>query len=139
MERAMMRTAEADRRAAVAELQRHFVAGRLDDVELGERVRQALGARTFGELEALLQDLPRDVPAPAAPPAERDRPRHPHGLAAHVVTYLVVMIMLTAIWLLTTPGEGGFWPLWPALGWGLGLLAHARRHHQERLAPRAAF
>jgi Domain of unknown function (DUF1707) len=55
---AELRAGDADRQAAVAELQRHYVEGRLSSDELGERVAQALAARTFGELSAPLADLP---------------------------------------------------------------------------------
>ena len=41
----------------------------------------------------------------------------------HLVTYAVVMAALATINLITTPQY--FWFLWPAAGWGLGLLAHA--------------
>lgn len=41
----------------------------------------------------------------------------------HLVVYAAVLGLLVAIWLLTTPG-GYFWPIWPALGWGLGLVLH---------------
>lgn len=34
-------------------------------------------------------------------------------------TYLVFMLFFTAIWAVS--GGGHFWPLYPALGWGLGL------------------
>jgi hypothetical protein len=27
-----------------------------------------------------------------------------------------------AIWALT--GMGAFWPIWPALGWGIGIVSH---------------
>ena len=33
------------------------------------------------------------------------------------------MALLVTIWLLTTPG-GYFWPVWPMLGWGIGLASH---------------
>ena len=33
------------------------------------------------------------------------------------------MALLLAIWALT--GAGYFWPVWPALGWGIGILMHA--------------
>lgn len=41
----------------------------------------------------------------------------------HLVQYLVVMAALCAINLLTTPHR--LWFYWPALGWGIGILAHA--------------
>src|SRR5690242_8655656 len=54
-----LRVGDTDRQAVVSELQRHYVEGRLTSEELGERVTQALAARTFGDLATLLADLPR--------------------------------------------------------------------------------
>ena len=34
----------------------------------------------------------------------------------------MVMALLVAIWALT--GMGYFWPIWPALGWGIGIVSH---------------
>ena len=67
--RAELRVGDADRRGAVAELQRHYVDGRLTTDELDERVAQALSARTFGELAIPLNDLP--VQSVAIVPRER--------------------------------------------------------------------
>ena len=39
----------------------------------------------------------------------------------HVATYLIVNTMLVAIWAVAT-GGGYFWPIWPILGWGIGLV-----------------
>lgn len=33
------------------------------------------------------------------------------------------MALLVTIWLLTT-SSGYFWPVWPMLGWGIGLASH---------------
>jgi hypothetical protein len=46
---------------------------------------------------------------------------------AHLGAYLSVNVMLIVIWLLTTPG-GYFWPMWPMMGWGIGLAAHGMAH-----------
>lgn len=47
----------------------------------------------------------------------------------HLVTYAVVNVFLVGIWWFTSydAGEGlrGFWPIWPILGWGIGLAFHA--------------
>jgi hypothetical protein len=40
----------------------------------------------------------------------------------HVVTYVVVNSFLVGIWAAT--GAGYFWPVWPILGWGIGLVLH---------------
>jgi len=37
----------------------------------------------------------------------------------HLATYLIVNSLLVAIW--ATTGAGYFWPIWPILGWGIGL------------------
>lgn len=42
----------------------------------------------------------------------------------HLVAYAVINLSLVAIWLLTTPG-GFFWPVFPLLGWGIGIIFHA--------------
>lgn len=41
----------------------------------------------------------------------------------HLVTYVVVNGVLVGIWAVT--GAGYFWPIWPLLGWGVGLVLHA--------------
>ena len=40
----------------------------------------------------------------------------------HVVVYLVVNIVLVAIWAAT--GAGFFWPVFAIGGWGIGLFFH---------------
>lgn len=44
---------------------------------------------------------------------------------SHLITYLVVNAGLWALWLITDrQGGGAPWPVWPALGWGIGLAFH---------------
>ena len=50
------RAADADRQRVVAELQRHYVDGRLSSDELDQRVERALAAGTYCELDELLAD-----------------------------------------------------------------------------------
>lgn len=42
---------------------------------------------------------------------------------SHVFMYVLVNVILVAIWALT--GAGYFWPIFPILGWGIGLAANA--------------
>ena len=49
--------------------------------------------------------------------------RKKRGLQAHVLAYLTVNLFLNAIWLLVMPG-GFYWPVFPLLGWGIGLAFH---------------
>ena len=41
----------------------------------------------------------------------------------HFATYLAVNALLVVIWAVTSPGY--FWPIWPILGWGIGVGANA--------------
>jgi hypothetical protein len=40
-------------------------------------------------------------------------------LGAHVLAYVLVNAVIVAIWAVT--GSGSFWPIFPILGWGIGL------------------
>lgn len=40
----------------------------------------------------------------------------------HASVYTVFMVFFTLIWVVS--GVGYFWPIWPMLGWGLGLGLH---------------
>lgn len=62
------RASDRDRDAVVQRVQDAFAEGRLDDAEFDERMRAALNARTYGELDVLLTDLPAaSAPAVTAP------------------------------------------------------------------------
>jgi len=54
------------------------------------------------------------------------------GFYMHLGQYVIVMLALATINLLTRPQH--LWVLWPALGWGLGVLFHAMRVF-ENLSP----
>jgi hypothetical protein len=111
-----IRASQAERDRVVDRLRDHAGEGRLDVGELEVRVERALCARTRGELETLVADLP---------PRRRTRRR------ARVRTeWVALSIMLIAIWALT--GAGYFWPVWPIGGmawWGLGAPGSHRRAH----------
>src|SRR3954447_7157080 len=53
-----LRASDADREGVAAALRRHHVDGPLDTDELQERLGACYAARTLGELERLLADLP---------------------------------------------------------------------------------
>ncbi|HZA71962.1 MAG TPA: DUF1707 domain-containing protein [Propionibacteriaceae bacterium] len=114
-----LRVGDAERERVTDLLAEHHAAGRLTISELDERLTATLSARTRDELAATLADLP----AAARPPAEPER-RVPApavlGRRFHLVSYVVVLAGLWLIWALT--GAGYPWPIWPMLGWGLGLL-----------------
>ena len=67
----------------------------------------------------------------AAPPNTADslreqaivRLKKKRDFATHVVVYVLVNAFLVAIWAFT--GRDFFWPIFPILGWGIGLGANA--------------
>ena len=50
------------------------------------------------------------------------RIRAKRGFWTHLLAYVAVNAALVAIWALTFTGY--FWPIWPMLGWGIGVVAH---------------
>src|SRR5687768_14423487 len=62
MSRDEMRAADADRQQVAERLRQALDEGRLDLNEYDERLQRAYAARTYGDLEPLLADLPTTVP-----------------------------------------------------------------------------
>lgn len=46
------------------------------------------------------------------------------AFTTHLAVYAIVMVFLVTIWLVTSGLSTYFWPIWPMLGWGLGLALH---------------
>jgi len=100
---------DAERERVAERLRTAAGEGRLTPAELEERLERAFRARTDAELVPLVADLP----SPGRAPRPRDH--------SHVRAYVGVCLMLVAIWALS--GAGYFWPVWPILGWGVGVVA----------------
>jgi hypothetical protein len=121
-----LRASDAERERHAELLREHAAQGRLTVDELEERLDRVYAARTHGELAPVVADLP--APRNPQPPSRGSDPVtwwRP-GLAP----FVLVNLMLIAIWAAT--GAGYFWPMWPLLGWGLGLLGpcSTRRRRQ---------
>ena len=114
-----IRASDAEREHHVELLREHAAQGRLTIDELSERLDRAYAAGTRDELAVLIEDLPPRERR-AAPPRPHTRSRVPERWAV----FLAVNLLLIAIWALT--GAGYFWPIWPLLGWGAGLLKGPR-------------
>ena len=118
---------DRERERAVVLLRDGGAEGRLTPEELEERVERALAARTRGELASVIGDLPDGAAATKAEPAVHGG-RGPMG--RQVASYAVVNLLLIVVWAIS--GAGYFWPIWPLLGWGLGLAKHHVRHAAAR-------
>lgn len=81
-----MRASDQERDATVQRLQVAFAEGRLADVEFDERMRAALAARTHGDLDVLLTDLP-SATVPAAPRPVATTPGRMPKPGRHAVAY----------------------------------------------------
>src|SRR5215218_6722739 len=120
-----LRASDAEREHHAELLREHAAQGRLTVDELEERLDRVYAARTRGELAPVLADLP-PTDHPRAP-RQRRRPR----VRPDLVPFIAVNLVLVAIWAAT--GAGYFWPIWPLLGWGLGLMAPCgRSRHRDR-------
>ena len=53
-----------------------------------------------------------------------ERLKAKRGFQRHALIYAVVIGLLVVIWALTNFGNY-FWPIWPALVWGIALAIHA--------------
>jgi class 3 adenylate cyclase len=118
-QRTRLRASDWDRERVVESLRHHFEAGRLSEDDLSERIESAYAARTVADLDVLTTDLPSTR-------TSASRRRHSGaeaGVRVHFTFYLVVNLMLIGFW--AAAGGGYFWPIWPILGWGIGLGCHA--------------
>jgi uncharacterized membrane protein YccC len=116
-DRSDLRVSDEQRDRAAAEIREHFAAGRLTDEELSERVQAAYDARTQGELETLMADLPKLPATRAEQKAEiaqrrRDLERR---LLQEAGGGSGAFLICTAIWL-ASGASGFFWPIFVALG-----------------------
>jgi Domain of unknown function (DUF1707) len=82
-----LRASDADRDAVAERLRQAAVEGRLDPDELEQRLHAALRAKTYGELDRLLGDLPSQ-------PVKWERPRR--GVAP-ATSFAVVMVLRTIV------------------------------------------
>lgn len=131
-----LRLSDREREAVAAFLRHHADEGRLSLVELEDRLSVVYGARVRADLDGVAEGLPLEVvrppsaprPLPATSQRELSRQRHRTGgaaeksLAIHVRTYFVFCVFFVLIWAFS--GGGYFWPIWPMLGWGVGVASH---------------
>jgi hypothetical protein len=110
-----MRVSDADRGLVQDRLQRAHEIGQLDLGEYDERVRSAWAARTRGELERLVVDLPVPRPAPPSPPRGVVFARTPGGVAMQVLTiiWLSLTVVNATVWgILTATIDVEVYPWW---------------------------
>ena len=96
-DRRILRASDAERELVVDRLRHHAGEGRLTVDELSDRVGTALSAKTVGELDDLVRDLPRPEPAlPVAMSGRRMRPNFVGAAARLYLLGLAAMLLLSA-------------------------------------------
>ncbi len=123
-----VRVGDREREKVIARLGQAFTQGYLSIPDYEARLDQAFAAQTTGELSEALSDLPvgriaRDDPQRRAASVAAAR----RGVRIHLAAYLAVSLLMIGIWLAVavTVGAWYFWPVWPILGMGIGVVSHA--------------
>ena len=122
--RASVRAGDLDREHVAERLREATAEGRLLAHELEERLETAFSARTYGELDALVDDLPRP-----GGPRRRAVPLWVRAALA-VGIVLAVLAVVAAVTFLVT-GLLAVWALWLLAGWFL-FGRRARRGWSQR-------
>ncbi|MEU4158777.1 DUF1707 domain-containing protein [Actinoplanes sp. NPDC026670] len=130
-----MRAGDGDREKVAEQLKQALDQGRLDLSEYDERVQKAYSAKTYGDLEGLLADLPGTVPVEkaqveprrsAAAPESGDHRRPGRSPFPGI---LGVFLVCVVVWAMSSLGSGEwhyFWPGWVLIPVVFGLVAHFR-------------
>ncbi len=132
-----LRASDADREHVADRLRRAAAEGRLLAEELEQRLSQAFRARTYGELDAIVSDLPGDSVASSA------RFAHPLVRPALALAIGLAAVAVIAAVVLVIAGVLAVWGMWALLAWWLfGCRARRAHHHWHvrtvtRQAPRA--
>jgi DUF1707 SHOCT-like domain/2TM domain len=125
------RAGDREREQTANQLGSALAQGYLTLDEYETRLQAAFSARTTAELRQLVADLPlaqlrRNDPRRR----EARRAAARRGVQIHLVGYLAMVFVVLTVWLAVglTAGAWYFWPVWPILGAGIGVLGHALPH-----------
>lgn len=123
-----VRAGDREREKTADQLGQAMAQGYLAMDEYETRLQAAFGAHTTAELRALVADLPlaqlrRNDPRRR----EARRAAARRGVQIHMAGYLAMVVIVLAVWLAVglTAGAWYFWPIWPILGAGIGVVGHA--------------
>jgi hypothetical protein len=121
------RAGDREREKTATDLGLALSQGYLDMADYERRVQSAFAAGTREELRTLTADLPvanlrRNDPRRREAHARAAR----RGALLHFAAYLAGALLMLGIWLAVGLTGGGwyFWPVWPIMGWGIGVVSH---------------
>jgi len=122
VDRDEMRAGDRDRQAVAEKLKIALDEGRLDLGEYDERLQRTYSAKTYGDLQGLVTDLPGTIPlqhsqvqpvgsgSPVVEPAEGQG-----GMPNWLLPYAGVVTVSIVIWAIVSISSGEllyFWPIW---------------------------
>lgn len=137
-----IRASDEDRDRAASLLREHHAAGRLTAEEFSERLDKAYSAKTLGDIDEIMADLPAidlyrlpdaSLPRRGSQPGSGSlveaaarggvarRGRFSPAWGAAWSSWLGVSLVCFVVWALT--GAGYLWPLWVVAPWGAIMLA----------------
>lgn len=123
-----VRAGDRDRARTASHLGQALAQGYLDMAEYERRVQTAFAAQTTTELRQLLADLPV-AQLRRSDPRRREARKAAARMAVriHLAAYLLMVVVVLTVWLAVALSAGAwyFWPIWPILGAGIGVLGHA--------------
>ena len=125
---ASVRAGDSDRENTANQLGQALSQGYLAMDEYENRLQAAFGAHTTAERRRLVADLPLAQLRRNDPQRQAARRRAARlGVRIHFGAYLPMVVIVLAVWLAVglTAGAWYFWPIWPILGAGIGLVSHA--------------
>jgi fatty acid desaturase len=123
-----VRAGDRERERTANQLGSALAQGYLEMSEYETRLQAAFAAHTTAQLRDLVADLPL-AQLRRNDPRRREARRKAarRGLAIHVAGYLAMVVIVLTVWLAVglTAGAWYFWPIWPILGAGIGVVGHA--------------
>jgi hypothetical protein len=123
-----VRAGDREREKTADQLGQALAQGYLAMDEYETRLQAAFAANTTPELRHLVADLPLSLLRRNDPRRREARRRAARrGVQAHLAAYLTMVVIVLSVWLVVglTAGAWYFWPIWPILGAGIGLVSHA--------------
>lgn len=135
-----VRASDAEREEVAGVLRDNLAEGRLTMEEFQERLDAAYSSRTYGELDALMVDLPR--PAGTAPMTLSETGAHLAGrwedyrrgrARRRISRFVSVNAVCWTIWGATVASSAGhnlegMWPLWITVPWGALIVSRRPPH-----------
>lgn len=119
---------DTDREKTANLLGQALAQGYFGMAEYENRLQATFSAYTREDLHRLTADLPVDRLRRDDPLRREARRRAARrGVRIHLAGYLAMVVIVLAVWLAVglSAGSWYFWPIWPILGAGIGVIGHA--------------